>query len=90
MEDLLAMKDLTLQGVLIVGLVLVYRDARVREKALKEEMTRQVEKLEAKLLKKDTVLFSVLDKTAQVLDRIEELDANGSKENKKVLYYKKD
>ena len=90
MQDLLDMKDLTIQGVLLVGLILVYRDARTREKLLKEETDARIEKLELKLIKKDDVLFSVLDKTAQVLDRIEELDANNSQKNKKALYYRKD
>ena len=64
LSDLMNLKELTIQGMLLVGLVLVYRDGRRREKSLQE-----------KLDKKDTFVFKVLDKTSLILDKVEDMDA---------------
>ena len=63
LSDIMSIKELTIQGLLLIGLILVYRDGRRREKAIQK-----------KLDEKDRFIFTVMDKTALILDKVEDID----------------
>ena len=63
--DIAMIRELTVSGILLVGIYFMYREVKDKER---------------KLDKKDKLIFRVLDKTSEILDKVEDLDDRRKKE----------
>ena len=75
--------ELTIQGILLVGIFVVYRDskrrdteARDREAVLKKEFQDREEEMQKRLDDKDKCIFDIMDKNSVILNKLEKIYEN--------------